>query len=56
MVDGDFAVGIDDLLRVRRVGHLDGFVNQLEAAQASAFCSSVTTPEISLNGLVYWFA
>ena len=26
------------------------------AAQASAFCSSVTTPEISLNGLVYWFA
>ena len=36
MVDGDFAVGLDDLLRVRRVGRLGGFVNQLEdAARAS---------------------
>ena len=25
-------------------------------AQARAFCSSVTTPEISLKGLVYWLA
>ena len=25
-------------------------------AQAKAFCSSVMTPEISLNGLVYWLA
>jgi hypothetical protein len=26
------------------------------AAHASAFWSSVTTPEISLNGFVYWLA
>ena len=26
------------------------------AAQAIAFCTSVTTPEISLNGFVYWLA
>ena len=25
-------------------------------AQDTAFCSSATTPEISLKGLVYWFA
>ena len=29
---------------------------KMRPAQASAFCSSVITPEISLNGLVYWFA
>ena len=25
-------------------------------AEANAFCSSVTTDEISLKGFVYWFA
>ena len=29
---------------------------KIRPAQTSAFCSSVTTPEISLNGFVYWFA
>ena len=30
--------------------------SKIRAAQASAFWSSVMTPDISLNGLVYWFA
>ena len=32
------------------------FSSNTRAAQAEAFCSSVTTPEISLKGLVYWLA
>ena len=30
--------------------------SKMRPAHASAFCSYVMTPEISLNGLVYWFA
>ena len=42
------------ILSVRLLGF---FLNQLtREAQAKAFCSSVTTPEISLKGLVYWLA
>ena len=28
----------------------------MRLADANADCNSVTTPEISLNGFVYWFA
>ena len=39
------------------VGQLFSSISsKIRAAQASAFCNSVTTPEISLNGFVYWFA
>ena len=31
-------------------------ISKTRLAQAIADCNSVTTPEISLNGLVYWFA
>ena len=50
------------VLKIDCVGILRGkrrLVDQLKypcRADARAFCSSVTTPEISLNGFVYWFA
>ena len=30
--------------------------DDLRRAEANALCSSATTPEISLNGFVYWLA
>lgn len=49
------AVGVRERLRIGGLRGLRRFSmsSKMRSAQASAFCSSVTTPEISLKGFVY---
>lgn len=52
------AVGVRERLRIGGSGvcGVSSMSSKMRSAQASAFCSSVTTPEISLKGFVYWLA